>query len=352
MGGVKKLIVPFFSLVMPAYNCENTIGATIDSILAQTFSDFELIIINDGSTDQTEKVIETYQRTDERIQFHTIPNGGPGNARNVGITSTKGTYLFLVDADDSLDVNNLEIRFQHLEKYEPDLLIGSYQTNVLDDETIVDQKWTKAPDLLLHTKKEFLDQVYPLMEQQLMYVIWNKVYRLDIIKENHITFPPYNSCEDRLFNLHYFQYVEKCVLTSEILYHYAFDGKNSLTNKFFPNKFQTFEEFYLVALELVPKDEAGFSALFLKGTMSCFIPLHSPSCPLSFKQKRAYIKEVLQNKRIHKAAQISVTNSIFKKIMKLLFSIPIVGLHYFVSWLLYKISMLNPKTIEKLKGNF
>lgn len=343
---------PFFSLVMPAYNCEDTLGLTIDSILAQSFTDFELIIINDGSTDSTEEVIRNYQKLDKRIRYQTIPNGGPGNARNVGIKDTKGEFLFLVDADDQLDKNNLEIRAELLKNSQTDLLIGSYQTNILDNNEIVDQKLTIAPDLFFSTKNEFLEHVYPLMEQQLMYVIWNKVYRLDLIKKNKIVFPPYKSCEDRLFNLEYFKYVKKCLVTSKVLYHYSFDGKNSLTNKYFPNKFDTFEEFYVVASELVPKDKPGFSALFLKGTMSCFIPLHSPSCPLSFSKKRKYIKEVLNNKQIQSAAKLSVTSSLFKKIMKSLFLIKITNLHYFVSWFLYKISTLNPKTIEKLKGNF
>lgn len=70
------MTVPFYSVVMPAYNCEDTIGATIMSILGQSFTDFELIIVNDGSTDNTEAVIRQYN--DERVQLITVPNNGPG----------------------------------------------------------------------------------------------------------------------------------------------------------------------------------------------------------------------------------------------------------------------------------
>lgn len=343
---------PFFSLVMPAYNCEDTIGQTIESILQQSFSDFELMIVNDGSTDQTATVIQRYTETDSRVRLKSIPNGGPGNARNVGIKKASGKYLFLIDADDQLEQGNLALRAAILEEHQPDLIVGSYETNVMDHEEIVDKRQTIAPDMLLNSKAAFLEQVYPLMDKQLMYVIWNKVYRLDIIQKNNIEFPPYNSCEDRIFNLRYFEHVEKCVVTSQILYHYSFDGKNSLTNKYFPNKYDTFREFYLRAAKLVPTDVEGFSALFLKGTMSCFMPLHSPGCPLSFSEKRRYIKGVLQDKELKRAANKSVTSGLFKKIMKLLFSIPSVGVHYVVSWFLYKLSMLNPRTIEKLKGNF
>lgn len=343
---------PFFSLVMPAYNCADTIGMTIESILSQNFQNFELIIINDGSTDDTEKVIQKYVQKDERIFYKTISNNGPGNARNVGIQAASGEYLFLIDSDDQLERDNLAQRADLMNKYQPDLLIGSYQTNILDNQELVDKKITSAPDCIFESKEQFLAKVYPLMEKQLMYVIWNKVYRLAIIRESNITFPSYKSCEDRLFNLQYFQHVKKCVVTSRVLYNYSFDGKNSLTNKYFENKFATFEEFYLTAVELVPKDKPGFSALFLKGTMSCFIPLHSLSCPLSFSQKRKYIHEVLQNQNIKEAAKVSLSDGLFKKIMKMLFRIPSVPLHYVASWFLYKLSMLNPRSIEKLKGNF
>lgn len=343
---------PYFSLVMPAYNCKDSVGLTIESILSQTFRDFELIIINDGSQDGTEKVIQDYLQKDSRIQLQTIPNGGPGNARNKGIQLAKGKYLFLVDADDRLEKNNLQLRAQILDEYQPDLLVGSYETKVYDNETLVDTKQTLATEMYLGDKDAFLQQVYPLMDKQLMYVIWNKVYRLDIVKEYGVVFPPYRSCEDRIFNLQYFEHVQSCYVTSEIVYHYSFDGKNSLTNKYFANKFDTFKEFYERAVALYPKDERGFSALFLKGTMSCFMPLHGSSCPLNNAEKKKYIKNVLQDSSLKHAANESDISGLFKKVMKSLFSIRITLFHYVVSWFLYKISIINPKTIEKLKGKF
>lgn len=343
---------PYFSLVMPAYNCEDTISSTIESILHQTYKDFELIIINDGSTDGTVLAIQQYLDKDSRIKLFTIENSGPGNARNEGINKARGKYLCLIDADDKLEETNLDKRVQLLIKSRADLIIGSYETNVLNNETVVDRKQSLAPDLILDSKSAFLDQIYPLMDKQLMYVIWNKVYRLDIIQQNGILFPPYKSCEDRIFNLQYFEHVNNCLVTSEILYHYSFDGKNSLTNKYLPNKFDTFKEFYLRAVRLVPKDKAGFSALFLKGTMSCFIPLHSETCSLTLSKKASYIKQVLRDEQVQLAASLSVTDGLFKKIMKFLFKIPSMTLHYMVSWCLYKLSMMNPKTIEKLKGSF
>lgn len=282
----------------------------------------------------------------------SIANSGPGYARNEGIALANGKYLIMIDSDDVLSTDNLSRRASYLEASATDLLIGSYETIVMDDGNPVERKKNLAPNLRLESNQAFLDHVYELMEQQFMYVIWNKVYKMAIIKQHNISFPPYRSCEDRLFNLQYFGHVDNCIVTSEVLYQYSFDGKNSLTNKFFMNKFATFEEFYLRAVELVPEDEAGFSSLFLKGTMSCFTPLHSSSCPLDKSEKRTYIKDVLNNDNLKKAARVSEASGLMKLIFKILFSIPSVSLHLLASRIIYQISIFDPRLIERLKKVF
>lgn len=342
--------IPFFSVVIPAYNCESIIDKTINSVLNQTFRDFELIVVDDGSTDGTLNIIKNIK--DSRITTFTIKNGGPGNARNFGISKTNGKYLILIDSDDFLEENNFEIRSRYLLDDNVDLLIGAYKTMVMADDKVVDVKQTDVIFEEFNTNKQMIDNIFQLMEKQLMYVIWNKVYKIDIIKENNITFPPYKSCEDRLFNLDYFKYVNNCIVTNQILYSYTFDGKNSLTNKFLDNKFKTFQEFYLKAKELSPKDDKGFSALFLKGVFSCFIPLHTPSCPLGFRKKISYIKEALKSQEVIHAAQISDSNGGMRKLFRFIFNIRVAYVHYLLSFVVYKISTMDPKIIEKLKQNF
>lgn len=343
---------PYYSLVMPAYNCENTIGSTIESLKSQKFLDFECIIVNDGSTDQTEMVIKKEIKNDDRFKTITIPNGGPGNARNQGINVAKGKYLYFLDSDDSLPSYTLDRYAEVLKREDPDLIISSYQLNVLDGKEVIDTKEVKVNHKNIVSHEEFLENLIPLMEDQLMYVIWNKVFKLDVIKENDIKFPSYNSCEDRLFNLQYFHHVDRCFLMEEILYYYSFDGKNSLTNKFFVNKFDTFEEFYLTLLDLTKSNLGVSSALFLKGTMSCIIPLHTEECPFTFKEKIGDIKRILGNENVQFASENSAVNSMMRKAMAFLFRSKSALLNYFASYFMYKVSQLSPKMIEKLKGNF
>ena len=344
---------PFFSIVMPAYNCEKTVGSTIESLKAQTFADFELIIVNDGSKDETQQVVEQYATADKRIAVLSIANGGPGNARNQGIRQAQGKYLLLVDADDAVASTTLEIYATYLNQHEDvDLMISSYEMQVMDKNEVVDRRVVKAPSQLLETHQEFLAAIYPLMNKQLMYVIWNKVFRLDTIKKFDIEFPSYKSCEDRLFNIAYFEHVTKCLVVDDVLYHYTFDGKNSLTNQYLPNKFETFVEFYQELVNLTTLNEEGSSALFLKGVMSCIIPFHGQDCPLSYRDKITHTKAIVTHPAVLKAVNQTLTDTKIRLIMKALFKTKSAYLNYYASKAMYLISTISPKTIEKFKRQF
>lgn len=108
-----------------------------ESIAAQTVSDFEVIIVNDGSKDATADVLQGSANMDSRFSFITIPTNGPGNARNQGIARAQGRYLFLMDADDEIEQHTLE-RYQTILTGEaPDLIVASYNLRVLDNQEIV-----------------------------------------------------------------------------------------------------------------------------------------------------------------------------------------------------------------------
>lgn len=345
--------IPLFSIVMPAYNCEKKVGLTIENLKKQTFSDFELIIVNDGSVDNTKDVLEKFSDTDDRISVLTIANQGPGNARNQGIKQAQGKYLLLIDADDEVDVRALETYSIYLEQNKDlDLIISSYEMNIMDGNKTVDVQLVDIATKVIESHQQFLKELYPLMNKQLMYVVWNKIYRLDIIKQHSIEFPSYKSCEDRLFNITYFKYVEKCMVINDVLYHYSFDGKNSLTNRYLPNKFDTFVEFYQELLKLTTINEEGSSALFLKGVMSCIMSFHSKSCPMNYFEKLAQIKKIVTHPEVIKASNMSLTDTNIRLVMKNLFKTRSSFINYCISKLMYIIMNTSPTTIEKFKRRF
>lgn len=100
--------MPLVSVIIPAYNAEKFIAQTIDSVISQTYSNWELIVVNDGSTDNTLHIVQTYSNNDHRISFISKPNTGVSDTRNTGIAKAKGDYIGLLDADDVWLPINLE----------------------------------------------------------------------------------------------------------------------------------------------------------------------------------------------------------------------------------------------------
>ncbi len=107
--------MPTISIIIPAYNAERTILETIESVQQQTFSDFEIIVINDGSTDKTLELLESIK--DERLKIFSYKNGGPSKARNHGIKNANGEFIAFLDADDMWTPDKLELQLAALEKY-------------------------------------------------------------------------------------------------------------------------------------------------------------------------------------------------------------------------------------------
>ncbi|MBD2121172.1 glycosyltransferase [Trichocoleus sp. FACHB-262] len=122
--------MPLISVVIPAYNAEKTIEATIDSVLNQTFSDFELIVINDGSLDTTADIVSNIQ--DSRIKLISQPNSGPQKSRNRGICEAQGEYLAFLDADDLWTPDKLEAQLKSL-RANPDAAVAYSWTNYIND---------------------------------------------------------------------------------------------------------------------------------------------------------------------------------------------------------------------------
>ena len=126
---------PLVSVIMPAFNAERFISNAIDSVLSQTFIDWELIIINDGSTDDTEKIISNYLKQDNRIYYVFQENGKQGKARNRGIRMSRGKYLAFLDADDLWTSKKLSSQIEQIESENLDLIFSDF--GLIDENNVV-----------------------------------------------------------------------------------------------------------------------------------------------------------------------------------------------------------------------
>ncbi|MGL9728860.1 glycosyltransferase family 2 protein [Enterococcus sp. DIV0756] len=317
------MVEPKFSIIIPVYNAEATITRTINTLKELDYPNFEVLLVNDGSTDKTEGIISNIISGDERFRLLSKENGGPGLARNYGIEQVKGDYILFFDADDFPQKTILD-DYSSIISANPklDLIISSFNFRTLNQEKIADEKNYLVEEYIYDNKEEFLSNMYELMNKQLMYVVWNKCYRRDVIINNDIRFKNYRSCEDRIFNLDYYKHCSVVVMNSKIEYVYNFDGGLGITNQYNENKFATFKEFYERSNAITNSgDKPGMAALLLKGTVSVIFSILETDM-IDRQQKKVEINSILSDSSILEAKKIATSATIAKKITKLLFNMP------------------------------
>lgn len=150
---------PLISIVVPVYNTEKYIAETIESVIAQTYDNWELLLIDDGSTDSSRKIIESFVEKDSRIKYHYKENGGQASARNLGVKKANGEYIAFLDSDDIWLPKKLEHQIEELIKYKPDFLYGLgyfYYPEKAKDEQLVEYDWITGE----RSGLEFFHQIY------------------------------------------------------------------------------------------------------------------------------------------------------------------------------------------------
>lgn len=210
------------SIIVPVYNAQAYLKQTLDSILKQTYSNFELILVDDGSKDESAGICDDYREADARVKVWHNENAGPSAARNFGIRQAAGEYLAFVDSDDILSAGFLEKMMSGFEDEETDIVLCGYDRFYNDD--LNDKKdylLGEESVTRLSSNKE-LAMLFTVPKTSLSGVsIWAKLYKTGIIKENGIEFPLDISYEeDCCFNLLYYRKVRKAFLIKENLYHY------------------------------------------------------------------------------------------------------------------------------------
>ncbi len=177
-----------FSIIVPIYNVEKYLDDCVKSILNQKFTDFELILVDDGSPDNCGAMCDDYAKTDERVKVIHKPNGGLADARNAGLDEAKGEYIIFIDSDDGMEGDNaLSIINDAIEKYNtPDILLkntwGDYDTNCKDTQEL----------LSFLIKLGFKEKKFSL-------VAWDKIYKSEYINNNNFRFKKGYIHEDLLW---------------------------------------------------------------------------------------------------------------------------------------------------------
>lgn len=175
--------MPKISIIVPVYNVEQYLGNCIDSILNQTFKDFELILVNDGSTDNSLDICKHYKNIDDRICIINKKNGGLSSARNAGLDIAKGEYIGFVDSDDYIHPQMYEILYKVIIKNDAEMSVCNFKRVFNSNEDLI--FYNKCNDKSMTI--EYLSNIESLhrMSQEngvVLVVAWNKLYKKDLFK--------------------------------------------------------------------------------------------------------------------------------------------------------------------------
>lgn len=313
---------PDISIIVPIYNAEQYLEKCIDSILNQTFTNFEIILVNDGSTDLTEEICKSFQKKDERIIYVSKENGGSSSAKNTGMSVAKGKYIEFVDADDTLDKEYVQNLIKGAED-EIDLCVGNVAFCKKIEEDFKREEVRLHPGVF--SLQEWLKYYSEYMPKAIVGAPWNKLYRKDIIQKESLKFDEkLRNNEDTQFNYSYLEKCQKIYVSDKPYYNYIDWGKSSASKGYIDNIFTVYLSTYKRAIDFLKK--AGMYTYNEQFTKKYFIELIIGAInsivvasPGNIIEKKKKIKYIIHNQDVQNAVyKLKVTD---KKKMMMIFLI-------------------------------
>ncbi len=297
----------YFSIIIPIYNAEKYLKESLDCILSQSFKDFELILVNDGSTDNSEKICQEYASKDSRVTVITTKNQGSGPARNEGIKRANGKFCYFPDGDDLLTENALEQIYEETQKQEADLYVFAFYQATRDNPKKILQE--RCNDFLDGDVVRNQYEIY--MQTGKTYIQgapWNKVFKTENIKQNHIEYPSLKRNQDEVFIVRYMNTVKNVKFCDIPIYIYFINDTKAEWNKFPSNYLDIRTEVYKEFVKnIIPwnKENKKVKYLihftYLETVLKCYEYMFSPKWNLNKKEKKQYIKNSLEREEVKKA---------------------------------------------------
>ncbi len=219
---IAKVDKPKVSVIVPVYNAENYIERCLYYLISQTIKEIEIIIVNDGSTDNTMEIVKKVADIDKRIIIVNQENKLQGAARNKGIAFASGEYIGFCDADDYIDYEYYEKLYDAAKKYDADIALA-------ENVRVGEIKY--KPRLNIKNEEVFIDIIdkFNACNQKKNECPTNKLYRKSYLLKNNILFPEGVYCEDKLFSVQSVYYANKIITVPNVHYYY-WENPNSTVN--------------------------------------------------------------------------------------------------------------------------
>lgn len=311
---------PSVSLIIPVYKVnEAYFKQCIDSVLKQTFKNIEVILVDDGSPDESGKICDLYRNSDERVVVIHKDNGGVSSARNEGLIAAHGEWVMFLDADDWLIEYAIEEILREGAKYDADMICFNHFYNSDD------RQWKRehiTPKTIVRCNNDLkwsvIDMLFPYLDKKRNNVqlgacraVWGKLYKASIVREHNLMFDTdLKISEDAIFNMDFIAYAKKVVHMDKYLMHYRVHGE-SIMQRYNEDVFDINEKAltaYLKRIERYWKD-IDFQIAYLGMASECVFRamkmkiLHD-NCTLSFFEKRRMLKKLFSTAVYIKALNI------------------------------------------------
>lgn len=209
------------SIIVPVYNTEKFLEKCLNSLIGQTLQDIEIVCVNDGSTDNSLKILTDYANKDSRIIIINQENKMQGAARNAGTAVATGEYIGFVDSDDWVDLDYFEKLYNTAKKYDMDIALA---TNV----RVKNDNLKKRLDIKEEKVYSDLQSKIDVCEQWKNECPTNKIYRLSMLREKHIKWPEMMYCEDKLFTMKAIYFANGIVTVPDTYYYYYWNPKSTV----------------------------------------------------------------------------------------------------------------------------
>ena len=297
------LINPLVSIIMPVYNVEKYIEQAINSILNQSYKNFELILVDDASPDNSPAICDHFAQTDDRIRvIHKNINQGVGFARNTGLESADGDYIFFIDPDDYLDPGLLEKVFNGL-RPETEIFVFGVNRFYENKKGKVTKTEKLSPSMTSTKGRNDIASVFiSLNKLKIFPFVWNKIYKKSFLRSTGVVFEKTNITEDFLFNINVFSKAQYIDVIPDTLYFYRKPKHETLASAYNPDFFNLSKRKYILEKNFLATLNADtvencqlIYAAYIRHIVSVFLKNKLKKANLSKKEQLQEITLVLND---------------------------------------------------------
>lgn len=302
-------MIPYeLTLLMPVYNAAQFLEQTLQSLQKQSFQQWKLVIINDGSTDSSGQICDSYAQQDERIRVIYQENQGVAKTRNRLLMQIDTPYFSFVDADDELDSSLYQILMNHMLEKDVDLVMCGILEKKYIKDSMIDEVVRSYPTSLL-ILDEMQDSFMTFSNSLLLNSPCNKIYKTKIVKENSIEFLNVKTGEDILFNLEYLKKINCLYVEEKTLYYYMRRNVDSITVSYIDDLYEkglviheATESFLETKGLLTQSNQQIIDSNHIKAIFAAFLNLHHKDCPLTLREKKEVIKSIISRTYVRECA--------------------------------------------------